>query len=106
MFTSSNRLSMISSQIVKQFTTVKQIENVDITSNGVLAKVVLNKPKALNSLSTQMVTDIGQQIDFFESHKAVWFEGAGGKAFCAGGDVKALFINDAGYNDRINFFSK
>lgn len=65
MFGSAKRLSMISSQIVKQFSQVKQIENVDISSNGALAKVVLNKPKALNSLSTQMVTDIGEQIDFF-----------------------------------------
>lgn len=53
-----------------------------------------------------MVTDIGQQIDFFNEHKALWIEGAGGKSFCAGGDVKALFVNGAGYNDRINFFSK
>lgn len=49
---------MLSCQISKHFSTAKQIENVDIISNGILAKVVLNKPKALNSLSTQMVTDI------------------------------------------------
>lgn len=58
MFSSANRLSMLSCQISKHFSTAKQIENVDIISNGILAKVVLNKPKALNSLSTQMVTDI------------------------------------------------
>lgn len=33
-------------------------------------------------------------------------EGAGGKAFCAGGDVKALFVDGATQNDRINFFKK
>ncbi len=27
--------------------------------------------------------------------KAFWIEGTGGKAFCAGGDVKSLFINGA-----------
>jgi len=62
MISSANRLSMLSYQISKHFSTPKQIENVDITSNEVLVKVVLNKPKALNSLSTQMVTDIGSQI--------------------------------------------
>jgi hypothetical protein len=62
MISSANRLSMLSCQISKHFSTPKQIENVDITSNGVLVKVVLNKPKALNSLSTKMVTDIGSQI--------------------------------------------
>lgn len=106
MFTSANRLSMLSQQISKQFSQQKTIENVDIISNGTLVKVVLNKPKALNSLSTQMVTDIGQQIDFLNEHKAIWLEGAGGKAFCAGGDVKALFINGAGLSDRINFFKR
>ena len=63
---------MLSSQISKQFSNVKQIENVDISSNGILVKVVLNKPKALNSLSTQMVTDLYEQIDFFNTHKALW----------------------------------
>jgi len=38
-----------------------------------------------------MVADISSQLEFLNKHKAVWFEGAGGKAFCAGGDVKALF---------------
>ncbi len=92
MLSSANRLSMLSYQISKQFSSMKPIENVDIISNGLLAKVILNRPKALNSLNTQMVTDIGKQIDFLNTHKAVWFEGAGGKAFCAGGDVKSLFI--------------
>ena len=72
MFSSANRLSMLSSQISKQFSNVKQIENVDISSNEILVKVVLNKPKALNSLSTQMVTDLYEQIDFFNTHKALW----------------------------------
>ncbi len=106
MFTSSNRLTMISSQISKQFSTTKNFDNINITSNGSLAKLVLNKPKALNSLDTQMVNDIYSQIDFLNTHKALWMEGTGGKAFCAGGDIKVLFINNAGYPERINFFKK
>ncbi len=51
-----------------------------------------------------MVNDISSQLSFIDTHKAVWMEGAGGKAFCAGGDVKALFVEGANVNDRINFF--
>jgi hypothetical protein len=72
MLSSANRLSMLSCQISKQFSIVKQIENVDVASNGILVKVVLNKPKALNSLSTQMVTDIHKELEFFQTHKALW----------------------------------
>ena len=39
-----------------------------------------------------------------EKAKAVWFEGAGGKSFCAGGDVKALFDKNAKVSDRLDFF--
>lgn len=53
-----------------------------------------------------MVLDITSQLEFLNSHKALWMEGAGGKAFCAGGDVKALFVDGANKNDRINFFRK
>jgi hypothetical protein len=60
----SSRLSMISYHISKnQFSTqTKTINNIDIITNNILAKLVLNKPKALNSLSTQMVLDITSQL--------------------------------------------
>lgn len=106
MLSASNRLSMLASRISKQFSTQKTINNIELHSNGSLIKLILNRPKALNSLSTQMVIDIGSQIDCFNEHKAFWIEGAGGKSFCAGGDVKALFIDGANVDDRINFFKK
>ncbi len=37
-------------------------------------------------------------------HQAVWLQGAGGKSFCSGGDVKAIFSNDSTLEDRLNFF--
>lgn len=97
---------MVAHQISKQFSTKKSINNIDLSSNGSMIKLTLNRPKALNSLSTQMVIDIDSQINQINQHKALWIEGAGGKAFCAGGDVKALFIDGANVNDRINFFKK
>lgn len=51
-----------------------------------------------------MIKVLSDNIDALDKQKAVWFEGAGGKAFCAGGDVKALFEKDAKVEDRLNFF--
>ncbi|XP_034829994.1 3-hydroxyisobutyryl-CoA hydrolase, mitochondrial-like [Maniola hyperantus] len=52
--------------------------------------VTLNRPKALNSLNTSMVTKLLPQLQEMESSKRlVIVKGAGDKAFCAGGDVKA-----------------
>jgi enoyl-CoA hydratase/carnithine racemase len=67
-------------------------------------KVVLNRPKALNSLNLDMIKTLNENIPAIDKTKAVWFEGAGGKAFCAGGDVKALFEKDAKVSDRLDFF--
>jgi enoyl-CoA hydratase/carnithine racemase len=38
-----------------------------------------------------MLNNITKNYDFINQHQVVWFQGAGGKAFCAGGDVKILF---------------
>jgi len=67
-------------------------------------KVLLNRPKALNSLNLSMIKTLSDNIPALDKTKAVWFEGAGGKAFCAGGDVKALFDKDAKVSDRLDFF--
>ena len=52
--------------------------------------ITLNRPKALNSLNTSMVSKLLPQLQEWESKKTlVIVKGAGDKAFCAGGDVKA-----------------
>ncbi len=61
---------------------------------GLLGKIVLDKPKALNALSTDMIEAMQATLDAWaedEQVKAVWIEGAGDKAFCAGGDVVMLY---------------
>lgn len=61
---------------------------------GLLGKIVLDKPKALNALSTDMIEAMQATLDAWadDGHvKAVWIEGAGDKAFCAGGDVVMLY---------------
>src|SRR3990167_10325397 len=61
---------------------------------GGIACLTLNRPKALNALSLAMIREITRLLREWEedpSIKAVLIEGAGDKAFCAGGDVRAVY---------------
>ncbi|WP_298837444.1 enoyl-CoA hydratase/isomerase family protein [uncultured Salinicola sp.] len=59
-----------------------------------LGRITLDAPKSLNALSLAMIDAIQVQIDAWAEDPtvvALWLEGAGDKAFCAGGDVVALY---------------
>ena len=61
--------------------------------NGV-ALITLNRPAALNALSMEMVsslTTVLRACAVDPDVRAVVIKGAGGKAFCAGGDIRALY---------------
>ncbi len=61
-----------------------------------LGIITLNRPKALNSLSTDMCAQMDKALIKWaddDGIKAVIIQGAGEKAFCAGGDVKTLAEN-------------
>jgi len=63
---------------------------------GGLGIITLNRPKALNSLSTDMCAQMDAALITWAGDaaiKAVVIQGAGEKAFCAGGDVKTLAEN-------------
>lgn len=54
----------------------------------------LNMPKALNALSLEMIRRLLPKLQAWaedEGIKAVWLESEGDKAFCAGGDIVALY---------------
>lgn len=56
--------------------------------------LTLNRPAVLNALSYTMVQEMTAQLDDWahdDSVHAVLVRGAGGKAFCAGGDIRALY---------------
>lgn len=56
-----------------------------------LFRLTLNREKKLNSLTLAMMLDIGKHYDqTISKDSIVWLEGAGTKAFCAGGDVAAI----------------
>jgi enoyl-CoA hydratase/carnithine racemase len=59
-----------------------------------LARVTLNAPKALNSLSLDMIRRLIPQLEAWDADPEVvciWLEGAGDKAFCAGGDIVRIY---------------
>jgi enoyl-CoA hydratase/carnithine racemase len=72
-----------------------------------LACVTLNRPAALNALSLGMVEELKTELKRFAADPAVrgvLLQGAGEKAFCAGGDVRALYDSFHGAGTLHNEF--
>ncbi len=61
---------------------------------GPLGVITLNRPKALNALSLPMIRAIEPQLEAWADEPevaAVLITGAGERAFCAGGDIRAVY---------------
>ena len=61
---------------------------------GAAGHITLNRPQALNALTTGMVRAIAKALDDWETNPdvtCVIVQGAGEKAFCAGGDIRLLW---------------
>ncbi len=73
-----------------------------------VATVTLNRPNALNALSFGMLVALRDWLDAWEEDRSVRMvvlRGAGPKAFCAGGDIRALYAHmKSGGNDHHRFF--
>ena len=66
---------------------------VDVSTHGACMALTLARPKALNSLTLPMVRDLYAAYEKGAADpavKCILLEGSGGKAFCAGGDVRAV----------------
>ncbi|MFN3449082.1 MAG: enoyl-CoA hydratase/isomerase family protein [Roseococcus sp.] len=64
-----------------------------LTREGHAGAILMNRPKALNALDLPMIRDFAHAIGQWRNNpevRLVVLEGAGGKAFCAGGDVRAV----------------
>lgn len=76
--------------------------------SGRLGRVVLNRPQALNALTLDQVHALDPQLRAWQDDDnvgAVIIEGAGDKAFCAGGDIRALYeAAKAGQMDYVASF--
>ena len=68
-----------------------------------IGHVVLNSPKTLNSLSLAMIEKLQPQLEAWDDDEnlaCVFIEGAGEKAFCAGGDIIQIYKGMTGEGDK------
>ncbi|NWS89963.1 HIBCH protein, partial [Toxostoma redivivum] len=87
-----NRLQVIL-QHLKMSKQTDSAAEVLLEKKGGAGIITLNRPKALNALNMSMIQQIYPQIKTWEQDPETFLiiiKGAGGKAFCAGGDVRAL----------------
>lgn len=72
--------------------------------------ITLNRPQALNALTLPMVRLIHQQLKTWQDDvdiHAVVIRSAGGKAFCAGGDVRWLYESGLQHSpEQMSFFEE
>ena len=70
---------------------MSEFETVTLERNGGVAWLTLNRPKVLNAIDGRMLREIEQvlsNVDQDDAMRVLVIRGAG-KAFCAGGDLKA-----------------
>jgi enoyl-CoA hydratase/carnithine racemase len=76
-------------------------QTVIVSHDGRIGRILLNRPKALNALDLGMIRAISAALYAWRddpSIHAVVIQGAGDRAFCAGGDIRAL--RDAQVNNN------
>ncbi len=71
-------------------------ETVQLTADGALATITLNRPDALNAIDVAMARDLQRASQWIETQRGIRVLRlrAAGKAFCAGGDI-SMFTGDA-----------
>lgn len=84
-----------------------------IERNGGVVTATLNRPQALNALSLEIVEGLTRALAGWEadsSVKTIILRGAGDRAFCAGGDIKAAYhagqkwLHDGGDDKFVSHF--
>lgn len=68
--------------------------DVIVRREGAVGVLQLNRPKAINALTLEMVRDIVAGLDAYEADPGVslvLLEGAGERGLCAGGDIRGLY---------------
>ncbi len=67
--------------------------SVQVRRDGRVGRILLNRPRALNALDDAMIAAIAEALHAWRTDPAVHavvIEGAGGRAFCAGGDIRMV----------------
>ena len=86
-------------------------ETVIARKDGRIGRILMNRPKALNALDIEMIRGIANALELWREDPhvhAVVIEGAGERAFCAGGDIRAVrqFAMDGRHLDVEAFFAE
>lgn len=84
------------------------MDDVLFETRGASGLITLNRPKALNALTHDMCVAIKAQLDEWardDAVKTVVIQGAGERAFCAGGDIRSLYESGkAGTSYALDFY--
>ncbi|HEY2447031.1 MAG TPA: enoyl-CoA hydratase/isomerase family protein [Rhizomicrobium sp.] len=76
--------------------------------HGALGLITLNRPRALNALTRAMCVAMREQLQHWKDDReirTVLVRGAGERAFCAGGDVRALYESrKTGTSGAVDFY--
>jgi enoyl-CoA hydratase len=83
-------------------------EDILFGERGGVATVLLNRPQALNAFTLGMYRALEPKLREWADHPAVHavlIEGAGDRAFCAGGDVRAVYEAGKGISGDPSFTS-
>lgn len=77
---------------VRHNNTSSNQDEVILETHGNKCVITLNRPKALNALNLNMIKKISPALKQWEKEEKVLIIicGTGGKAFCAGGDVRSI----------------
>jgi enoyl-CoA hydratase len=71
------------------------MSSIVVAENKGQVHITLNRPEALNALTHEMVLEITRLLRQYASRNdidSIVFKGAGDRAFCAGGDIKAVYF--------------
>jgi len=77
------------------------MNDVLVRVSGACGRITLNRPRALNALTLEMVDEMHTTLMTWASDESIQFvlvDGAGERGLCAGGDIRAMYtavINDA-----------
>ncbi|MBI4795458.1 MAG: enoyl-CoA hydratase/isomerase family protein [Deltaproteobacteria bacterium] len=79
--------------------------------HGGMLELVLNRPRALNTLNLEMIRGLQKGLNVARADggcKLVLLRGAGARGFCAGGDLKALvpLVREKSWDRAMQFFQE
>lgn len=83
---------------------------IEISTEGALGVIALDRPEAINALTHAMIIAIRDAITMFQADpaiRAILLEGRGTRGFCAGGDVRAIrsLVLDGRMDEARAFFA-